>query len=220
MAGQLASPAVQMGGRSKIGIGVAGAVLVLGVVAGVALGAGGSSDERDGDASATADDDAAGSRRRPRATTSSTTTVPPTTTTTAAPPPPPTTAPQTANEDDETPAGVAPPPVEEPLTPPVPPPPMGTSPPYVETRPEAIDWSATCETTGPTTVVGTARIVWSDGFVDEFSATFTTPGYRQSQSGGQRGWFIIVNVVAPPGGAIGNYSCSNPSTSGAIYWDG
>lgn len=65
------------------------------------------------------------------------------------------------------------------------------------------------------------RRAWSDGFVDEFTATFTTPGYNQTKGGGQRGWWVTVSVSAPPPGAIGDYSClGDASTGGPVRWDG
>jgi hypothetical protein len=212
---------MQLTRRLKLRAGVATAVLalVIGAVAVLASGAGG----RDGDGRAAAADEDRPERDEPQRTTTTSMT-PPTasTTTTTATVAPASTAilASDRNGDDDAPPPSPPPPLP-PTPPPLPPlPPAPPPTPWVDTRPEAIDYSASCRTAGPTSVVGTARIVWSDGFVDEFSATFASPGYNQTVDGGQRGWWLTLNVVAPPDGTIGDYTCSNASTGGPLRWDG
>jgi hypothetical protein len=205
--------------RVKLGAGAVSGVLILSIGASVVLASGGGGSDRSDPAAAAVENKLV--RDQPERTTPTSTTTSTAPTTTEAPVAPPTTAARVSDldeGDDDTPA--PPPRAAAPLSTPAPPAPMPSSPPWVDTRPEAIDYSASCRTTGPTTVVGTARIVWSDGFVDEFSATFTSPGYNQSAGGGQRGWWVIVSVIAPPAGAIGDYTCSNASTGGPLRWNG
>ena len=206
--------------RVKIGAGVVFGGLILALGAGVAMAARGGGPEDDDPAVAAAETGDGAGRRRTTTTVASTTTTIATPTTTAAVAPPATTVPPVPGRA----AGAGSPPTTRPRAPAppntLPPLPAPTTTLWVDTRPEATDWSAGCQTTGPTTVVATARVVWSDGFVDEFSATVTTPGYNQNVGHGQRGWWIIVDVIPPPEGAIGNFACGNTQTVGVARWDG
>jgi hypothetical protein len=204
-------------GRSRTGAVIAGIAIVAVVAIGVGTGAarGGDGDEAAGPRQSRSDAPAVPPSTVP-ATVNTATTMPPTTGMTTVPATDPTTVPSTAPH--RPPTTTAPSSRSTGFVPPVLPPTPPTPPPtaWVDPRPEASSPTSSCSLQPDGAILATARVEWSDGFVDAASARYQDPGQHTLVT--PRGWTFSFYVYGVPEGAIGDLTCHPTGYIGVSRW--
>jgi hypothetical protein len=100
------------------------------------------------------------------------------------------------------------------VIPPIPPTPPPTA--WVDPRPEASSPTSSCSLQPDGAILATARVEWSDGFVDAASARYQDPGPHTLVT--PRGWTFSFYVYGVPEGAIGDLTCHPTGYIGVSRW--